>query len=319
MKKLFNNSYLVISLYLLLSFVIDIMTNLTLNLSFSVGMILRTFLIIYAVLGLFIKYSKKENYFVLGILGIFSCVYLIINHNMTSISYIIKYNYVLILFLFIYNVYKNEDKKINRNMLTLSLIFYSLSIIIAYYTKTSLKSYEIAKVGTVGWFNSANEISAIISIIVPYLIINLEKRINFIEIFAIIISLFASILIGTRLPIIVFLISLLYLLIKKLIKDIKRRKINYINIIVFALFVVAFLYKFKTTPLYKNMLIHIKYLHLNNPVDIFTNFKLFDHFIFNRRLTFLININKLMMSSSVITKLFGLGVIKKFVEMDLFD
>ena len=319
MKKLFNNSYLVISLYLLFGFLIDIMTNLTINLSFSIGMILRGLLLLYLILGLFIKYPKKENYFILGILGIFSIVFVSLKFNFESISYIFKYNYVLILLLFIYNLYKSEDKKINRNIITLSLIFYSLCIIFAWITKTSLDTYGISKVGSKGWFNSANEISAIISIIVPYLIINLEKRINFIEIFAIAISLFASILIGTRLPIIAFLISLLYLLIKKFIRDIKRKKVNYVNILIFIAFIIVFVLKFKTTPMYKNLVVHIKYLKLNNPIDVFTNFKLFDHFIFNERLSFLVNINKIMVPAPIISKLFGLTNITKTVEMDLFD
>ena len=65
MKKLFNNSYLVISLYLLFGFLIDIMTNFTLNLSFSIGIIFRGLLFLYLLLGIFIKYSKKENYFLI--------------------------------------------------------------------------------------------------------------------------------------------------------------------------------------------------------------------------------------------------------------
>ena len=319
MKKLFNNSYLVISLYLLFGFLIDILTNFTIDLSISIGIVLRGLLLLYLFIGIFIKYPKKENYFIIGLLGIFSCLYIVPKHHINDFIYLFKYNYIIILLLFIYNLYKNEDKKINRNILTISLILYSLSIIAAWFTDTALDSYAISKVGTVGWFNSANEISAIISIIVPYLFINLEKRINFIEIFAIVISLFASILIGTRLPIIVFLICLLYILIKKLIKDIKRKKINYVNIILFIIFLVVFAIKFKETPLYKNMMIHINYLHLNNPIDVFTNFKLFDHFIFNRRLTFLIDLNKVMVNASIPDKLLGLSHINKTIEMDLFD
>lgn len=319
MKKLFNNPYLVISLYLLFSFLIDIMTNLTINLSFSIGMILRGILLLYVIIGLLIKYKEKTNYFILGILGIFSCIYLIYHQNINSIIYLFKYNFVIIILLFLYNLYKNEDKKINRNMLTLCLLFYSLSIIIGWLTKTSIDSYAVAKVGTVGWFNSANEISAIISVTLAYIFVNLENRINFIEIFTIIVALFAAILIGTRLPLIVFLICMLYIFIKKLIKDIKNKKINYTNIIIFVLFIICFIFKFKDTPLCKNMMIHIKYLNLNNPIDVITNFKLFDHLIFNRRLTFLIDINKVMVSAPILSKLFGLNVIKKTVEMDLFD
>ena len=217
MKKLYSNSYLVISLYLLFSFFIDILTSLTLNFSFSIGMILRGILLIYFIIGLLIKYKSRNNYIIIITLGIYSAIFLLINHNQSSIINLFKYNFVIILMQFLYNLYKNEDKKLNRNILTLCLLFYSFTIIIAWITKTAANSYAIAKVGTVGWFNSANEVSAIISIIIAYIFVNLQKRINLIEIFTIIVSLFAAILIGTRLPLIIFLVCVLYLFIKKLI------------------------------------------------------------------------------------------------------
>lgn len=307
MKKLYNNPYLVISLYLLLSFVIDIMTNLTLNLSFSIGMILRGILLVYVLLGLLIKYKDKKNYYIIGLLSIFSLSYILIHHSLNSLSFIFKYNFVILLLLFIFNSYKKDDKKINRNILTLCLLFYSLSIIFCWIFNYSLP------------YNSTNEISAIISIILSYIFVNLEKRIKFIDIFTIIVSLFASILIGTRLPILIFLICMLYIFIKKLIRDIKNKKINYTNIIIFILFVICFIFKFKDTPLCKNMIDHINNLNLNNPIDVFSNFKLFDHFVFNKRLSFLLDINKVMTSAPIINKLFGLNIISRAVEMDLFD
>lgn len=319
MKKLYSNSYLVISLYLLFSFFIDILTNVTINFSFSVGMVLRGILLLYLIIGLLFKYKNKNAYITLASLGVYSGIFLLINNNQASLINLFKYNFIIILILFLYNLYKNEDKKINRNILTLSLLFYSFSIIIAWLTKTAIDSYAVAKVGTVGWFNSANEVSAVISIIIAYIFVNLQKRINIIEIFAIIVSLFAAILIGTRLPLIIFLLCMLYIFIKKLIKDIKNKNINYTNIIIFILFITAFIIKFKETPLWKNFVIHVKYLKLENPLEVFTSFKLFDHFIFNRRLTFLKNANKLIKSSCLSNKLFGLGTLKKYVEMDLFD
>ena len=319
MKKLYNNSYLVISLYLLFSFFIDILTNLTIGLSLSIGMILRGLLLLYLAVGILYKYRSKENIVTLLILGVVSSSYLIYHQTFKSLVYLFKYNFVLIAFLYLYNLYKNEDKKINRNILTISLLLYSFSIIIAWLTKTALNSYAVAKVGTVGWFNSANEISAIISIVLAYIFVNLQKRINLIEIFAIIVAIFATILIGTRLPLIVALLCILYIFIKKLIKDIKNKNINYTNLILFIIFLVVFGFKFKDTPLWKNFIIHIKYLNISNPFDIFKSFKLFDHFVFNRRLTFLLNLNNKMLSSSIMNKLFGLTYIKKTVEMDLFD
>ena len=319
MKRLFNNSYLVISLYLLFGFLIDIMTNLTLNLSFSIGMILRGILLIYLAVGILYKYPKRKNYIVLCTLLLYSIIYVLIHSNISGLSFLLKYNFVIILSLFLLNMYKEEDKKINRNMITVSLILYSLTIITYYLVNTFIFDRTITQIDYKVIFNSINEISAIISIIVPYLIVNLEKRKNFTEIFAIIIALIASILLGTRLPIISFLISILYLLIRKFISDVKNKKINYTNLVLWILFIISFIYKFNQTPLYKNILRSIEKYNLNNPIDVFTSFKLFDSFIFTGRLSALKLVNHKMMGSSIISKLFGLKLITKSVQMDVFD
>lgn len=319
-KKIYNNSYLVISLYLLFSFLIDITTNLTINLSLSVGSIIRGLLLIYLIIGLLFRYKDKNNYFILSSLFIYSILYLIINSfTINNVVNITKFIYPLILLLFMFNLYKKEDKKVNRNMLTLCLLFYSLSIIFAWIIKINISSNIFINSKTVGLYASRSEVSAIISIILPYIFINLEKRINFIEIFTIFISLFASVIIGTRLPLIVFLLCLLYYLVKKLIRDIKNKKINYVNIILFILFIIAFIYKFKETPIYNDIVLKIKNLNISNPLDIFKNFETFDHFVFNKRLSFLTNINDEMISASLMHKLFGLTKVIKLVEMDFYD
>jgi len=305
MKKLFNNSYLVISLYLLTTFIIDIMTNLSLNLSFSIGNIIRSIFLLYFILGLFIKYKRKENYIVLSLLLAYSIVYLII-HN-SSFNTIFNYINIIVLLLYMYNLYKTEDKKVNRNMVTICVLLYSISIILSWITKSHF------------CFSSVAEVSAILSISLPYLFINLEKRINFIEIIAILLMLFASILIGTRLPLIVFLSCLLYLLIKKLIKDAKRKKVDYVNLIVFILLIGVLLFKFNSTPVYKNISNQFDKLNINNPVDVLTDYDKFDNIVFNGRLKNIEHVNKLMKTSTVKYKLVGLDNYGKEVRMDPFE
>ena len=111
---------------------------------------------------------------------------------------------------------------------------------------------------------------------------------------------------------------LLYLLIRKFIKDAKNKKVNYTNLILFILFIIAFIYKFNQTPLYKNLIDKAKDLNLHNPIDVLTNFKLFDHFIFSGRLTNLINLNPSILAGSISNKLVGLNN-AYLVKMDLFD
>ena len=71
MKKIFNNSQIVISLYLIFSFFIDIMTNLTINLPFSVGKILRGLLLLYLLLYVVVKYPNKKNIIIISIITVY--------------------------------------------------------------------------------------------------------------------------------------------------------------------------------------------------------------------------------------------------------
>ena len=96
MKKIFNNSQTIISLCLLFSFLIDIMTNLTINLSFSVGMIIRGLLFIYLFFYILVKYPNKRNIIIVFIIVIFSFLFLIFRHNINSIYHIFKYDYIII-------------------------------------------------------------------------------------------------------------------------------------------------------------------------------------------------------------------------------
>ena len=319
MKKIFNNSQLIISLYLLFSFLIDIMTNLTINLSFSVGMILRGLLLLYLLLYILIKYPTKKNITILFLLTIYCILFLIFRPKINSIYYLFKYAFIVIPLLSIYNMYKKDNVYISDNILNITLLTYSLVLIIAKITNTASASYAVAKVGTIGWFNSANEISAIISIIGTYLFISIINKKKYLYIITIIIALIASLIIGTRTPIIVFIICAIYYSIRKIIKDIKTHSIQYRNYIITILLVIIGILLFVKTPLYKNMLIHIHYLGLKSPLDIFTNFKTFDHFIFNRRLSFVLDLNKEMFSSPITNILFGVKYIIKTTEMDLFD
>ena len=314
-KKIYQNPYIIFSIYILSSFLIDILTTLTSEFTLSIGIILRGILLLYVLIGLIVKCNSKFNRFVVMILTLFSTIFLIFHHRFIDISYLFKFNFLILIFTFIVTLYKKEDKKINRNILTISLLLYSLTIILTWvYTLVFNKDINVSVL-----FSSTNEVSTIITIILPYLFVNLEKRINPIEIFTIILAVFSAFLLGTRLPIAVFLFCILYLLIKKLIKDIKIKKINYVNLILFLIFLGCFIYKFQATPLYKNLYNRVEYLNISKPLDAVKDFKSVDQFIFNKRLTYLKNNNKLITKANISNKLIGLGYTKKMVEMDLFD
>lgn len=307
MKNIYSNSYLSFSIYIILNVILDILGSIIPSIPNIVFLCFKALFLLYIFFGIILKYKSKQNFIIMGLLSIFFGIYLLSHTiNITNITNIINYIFFIFVLLYISNMYVVEDKKINRNIITIAVLIYSIYIIISHYL--NLNSYN----------DLYFKISSIITISLPFLIINLEKRINLIEVFTIGVSLIAAILIGTKLPIIIFLVCLLYLLIKKFINDAKKKKVNYTNLILFIIFVIVFIYKFNQTPVYKYMIDKAKNLNLNNPIDILTNFKLFDNFIFSGRLTNLVNTNPLMISSSITSKVVGLNKIS-LVNMDLFD
>lgn len=316
MKKIINNSNLVISMFLIFSFIIDILTNLTIDFKVSFGAIIRGLLLLYILLVILLKYKNKSNYFIIGLLGIFSVIYILVMKNFTSIENIVKYDNFIIMFLYMYNMYKYDNNKISDTLLSFVLFLYSSVIILAFITNTSLNSFAVTRIGYVGWFNSANEVSAIICAIVPFIFVKLLKEQNRLNIISLVFGLIATLIIGTRLPIIVYGISFIYYL---FIKFKNKNKINFTNIAIFLTFLFVLIYKFQDIPFFVNFKEHLSFLNIKNPLKIFTSYHLIDHFIFNRRLTFSKVLLKKMFKSPLKNQLFGLSTITKTAEMDIVD
>ena len=79
---------------------------------------------------------------------------------------------MLILFLNI------KDIKIDNKILVMTMFIYIILIFIAVVTNTGFNSYDIAKKGSLGWFNSTNEISGIISILLPITVAQFMNKKN---------------------------------------------------------------------------------------------------------------------------------------------
>ena len=198
-----------------------------------------------------------------------------------------------------------------------------LLIFIPLLLNLSFPAYTQGKVGEVGWFNSANEISAILSIssiyIVKYLFAK-EKILNKIILALLTIIVFLSL--GSKLPIISLILSFGYYLGRKLKnKEIKvSHKILIPSVIlIFTLGVIVL----PRTNMFKNIEIHLDYLKIDSIEDVFS-FKFLNRFIFSDRLTYLENTKEVYYNSSSLEKIFGIGythngVEDKVIEMDFYD
>ena len=332
-KFIKKNINILISLFILLSPIIDVLTGIcvnTLNINFTFGIVFRILFLVFVIYTSLFVYKKKKLllpylmfllYFILYSIGI-----IIYKDNfMLNIQGLIKVYYFPIIFLSLY--YIKDQFKISKMTLFSSLFIYLIFIFVPTLLGIGYETYEITKAGTLGFFNSANEISGIISILTPIMfIIIFRSRKTIPKLLLLVIYLVVILMMGTKTPIISLLftigISVGYLLLKS-IKE-KKYKNFWISIcsVLVLLFGIALI--LPKTNFYKNIETHLDYLGLNNVFEVFTDDHLVDHFIFSSRLTFLKDKAVLYKLAPTYQKLFGIGYTNKgretkMIEMDYFD
>jgi len=328
-----KNINLIIAIFLLLQPLLDLATGLCLHLlkiNLTIGIIIRiTFLLFIVIITLFV--FKKKNilvpYFIIGLYCIFYLIGIFLYKDgniFQEIQGLIKVIYFPVLLLSLY--YLKDEIRISSFTLFTVLLFYLILIFVPTILGVGYKTYEITKAGTLGFFNSANEISGIISILTPIMfIILVESRNKILKLLLTIIYLVVILMIGTKTPLlslgITILISFIFVVKKSLIEK------KYKNIGIFLLLVTLVtsisIVIIPRTNFYKNIKTHLDYLKLDSITDVFKDEKLIDHFIFSERLTFLKKKHNLYKKAPIYQKLFGIGYINnkttKLIEMDYFD
>ena len=201
-------------IFLLIQPMLDLFTSLMVrftNLPLTIGMIVRgLFLFAMVIYLLFVNKSvhKKKSIIYLGILCIFSVIYLITKNGIfnlgflkTEIICLFKYMYFPITALCLINVFdelKLEKEKIFK-VCIFEAVLYSALIILPEVTNTAFSSYIGNNKGTVGWFYAANEIGAIMVALFPFLYYLLFQREGIIKTSIIfIIVILAMTLLGTK-------------------------------------------------------------------------------------------------------------------------
>ena len=325
--KLYIKQILLVFLYL--QPIIDLITSLSINmlgLSISFGMIIRfVFLLFILYFYLFVKRDKsKYKLIMLGSVLLYLVLFVInvleIKGNSAlfyELSNMLKIFYFVILIILI----KEEDIDIKIKDLVNISVIYMVLIAVPSIFNVSYNSYTQGKIGSVGLFNSGNEISAILSILTPFVIYYLFNNKSIIKnIIIIILMLYTYLIMGSKIIIISLIVSLIFNLIIN--KKINKKVI--IPIIILAALSVLILPK---TNFYYNIKLHLDFLGINSISDIFS-YKFINRFIFSDRLTFLSNTFNNYMNSSLVEKVLGIGFIEnyatdyvslKLIEMDLFD
>ena len=225
-------------------------------------------------------------------------------------------------------MFKQYNIKIKLKDIIYIYMTYIVLILIPNLTHTGFQSYAIAKVGSSGWFTSANSIGNILSILLPFIILFIIKNKKTILILLPILYVFLSM--GTKVPILSFIICVITTLLFYIIKWIKEKQNKQILITSLAAIIISItsIIVIPKTTFYKNIQIHKEYLGFKNYTEILTNYKLLDHFVFSQRLTFLKNTQKNYEKSNILQKTFGIGYIENYgteeistktIEIDYFE
>ncbi|MBQ9013843.1 MAG: O-antigen ligase family protein, partial [Bacilli bacterium] len=303
------------------------------NYNITISSIVRLSFMFFSIIYLIFKVkNKKINIFLSLIFAYFIIFFvtILITKGTPAISYEIKNlfttYYFIIMLITLASLYKN--KKFNTYNLFIIYLIYLFFVFIPNIFNIGFNSYYESKEGSAGLFKSANVIGSILSILLPIIIINI-KKINIRLIILFIINLYVIFSIGTKVPVLSFIlvlgINILYYLIYLAKKH--NYKILIIILIPTILITALSIVIFPKTSFYKNIVIHINYLEKKDNGHISTN-HIIDHFIFSERLTFEEKTRKAYNKSTMLEKVFGIGYIENYstdkvrlktVEIDYFD
>ena len=331
-----KNISIICMLFLLSGPIIDFVTGVMLHIfdvSLTLGLILRILFLFFIFYVTTFIYNKKNNLLYYGIFVIYLLLFILglalfkDNPNyFREIQNTVRMFYFPLLLLSLFSIRK--EIKISNISLVITLCLYLILIFIPLALGIGFESYAITKEGTLGFYNSANEISAIIAILTPILFIIFYESKNIIfKLFITFIYFVVILSVGTKTPLLALIISLFVVFIYILYKAFKDKKYHVVTTftaIVVALAIVVIVIAPRTS-FYKNIEVHLDYLKVDNIFDIFKEERLVDHFIFSQRLTFLHNKDRLYDKANPYQKLFGIGYYKdngkelKSIEMDYFD
>lgn len=324
----------IISIFLLLQPILDLLTGLCVNLldiNITIGIIIRLLFLGFIVYITTFVYKKKSSLYVYLSVLVYSLLYLlgvIIYKDgvvFTELQGLFKVLYFPLILMSLYDL--KDEYRISLMTLFATLFMYLILIFIPNLFGVGFESYEVAKSGNLGFFNSANEISAIISLLTPIMFIIIkELKNNFLKVVYILLYLVIILTIGTKTPLLALMITLGMAFLYYLVVWFKQKKYKAIfytsTIIVIGLS--SLLLILPKTTFYKNIKIHLDFLEVDSITDVLKDKRLIDHFIFSQRLTFLEDKALIYADSSLYENFFGIGYTAdkettKLIEMDYFD
>lgn len=306
-----------------------------------IGITVRFSFLIFCFIYLFFtvnNYKKKNRIYVISVISylfIFT-IYTLIKKDFSVLLYELQNTmnafYFPITFVTIYQIIEQYNIKVKTKQIFILFSIYIFFVLFPSIFNIGLESYAISKTGSTGWFNSANSISSILSLLLPFIIIYFKNnKLNaVIPIMAIIATVYVFFTIGTKVPILCSLIIVGFNILYYFIYLYKSKKLKQlISIILITIIgIIMIIIYIPKTSFYKNIQIHMNFLKISSPFEVLRDPYLLDHFIFSQRLTFLKETHDNYIHDDIITKFIGIGYIENYgtddlntktIEMDYFD
>lgn len=345
--------------------ILDLLTSFSMHYiktSLTFGVIIRT--IMFAITAAYIAFSavkKKRKKILVYFVALFAVLLLnlLIGYQskvtfnlVEEIKFITKTIYFILMlfsYYFVWDYIKNKKTDALLNKIVFGMTIVGLVMIVSVFTGTAIKSYNYG-VGSKGWFSSGNEISAIMAICSPMVIIySLKNTTNWKDIYnwlPTLLILISCLIVGTKVGMIssFFFIAVTIVLVLSqffLKSNVNRRKLT-VNLIL-SIFVLSTLTAFSlNTSALDNLKQNTQKLEAqekaaaeeteaeegqpttetHTPVKTNKVIRL----LLSSRDIFLVNKNNEFKEANFGQKLFGLGYSTtkenshtKMIEMDFFD
>lgn len=314
MNYLKKNSSLLISIFLLISPVIDLVTqsNIIKTNYYSIGLILRALFLIgiifltistYKKKKLLIPYSILLSYFMIYISGSF--LYKDTFCLIKDVQGLIRVFYFPIIFLSLYSL--REEIRISKYTLWTTLCIYTLFLYFLFITNYQflLKNYF--------------ELKGIISILVPFIFIMISNTKNILKkIIILFVFIGTSFILKSKTILLSFYITIFLSIIYYIKKQIQERNIKQLILLIFISIITL-----------SSMTITIPKIILNNHKNltiskVIKDEELVNKYMMNQRLTRLKKKALVYKESNIYQKLFGIGYYKdkeeiNIIKMDYFD
>lgn len=346
--------------------VLDILTYLSItywNLDITIGIVVRVLFMFISLVYIIWGNRHLHKKIVIGYLFVLFAVIgvsFILNiltkpqfYFFSEVQYVVKTIYFPVLLCTFYLVITEKGRQIGSQFIfavMIAMLILSLSIFAAIITNTSNSTYTYAKSGYIGWFYAGNEISAIVAITMPLVLVYaLQKTNQWKDIyywFPALLLAITGLLIGTKVSFFAVLgtmiLALLLNTINRIIRKLKSTSILMINVLLLALFLLFI----PISPAYENIRGDYSKIQESQPEEVQTNERELldsgemseekvegDPFLQSRLVKVLLSsrneyfadIYMDFKNAGLLQKLFGLGYagyytdVPKLIEMDFFD